>query len=49
MNDTFVLQGRPRCKAEVITNLRRYRANLFYLVIDKQLTELNNRFDEVSL
>ncbi|KAH9657293.1 TTF-type domain-containing protein [Citrus sinensis] len=38
--------GRSRRKAREITNLHRYQVELFYAVLDMQLQELNNRFNE---
>ena len=32
-----------------MTNLYHYRVELFYTVIDMQLQELNNRFNEVNM
>eukprot|EP00268_Persea_americana_P032678 TRINITY_DN32224_c2_g1_i10.p1 TRINITY_DN32224_c2_g1~~TRINITY_DN32224_c2_g1_i10.p1 ORF type:complete len:145 (+),score=23.47 TRINITY_DN32224_c2_g1_i10:106-540(+) len=37
MDDIFVVSGRPRRKAQQITNLHHYRVELFYTVIDMQL------------
>ncbi|KAM2249533.1 hypothetical protein ACFXTI_004163 [Malus domestica] len=48
MNDIFVAQGRSRRKVENLTNLHHYRVDLFIDVIDKQLQELNSRFNETS-
>ena len=48
MNDTFITRGRPRRKAHKITNLHHYQVELFYVVIDMQLQELNSRFIEVN-
>ena len=48
MNDTFLTRGRPRRKAHEITNLHHYQVELFYVVIDMQLQELNSRFTEVN-
>ena len=48
MNDTFLTRGRPRRKAHEITNLNHYQVELFYVVIDMQLQELNSRFTEVN-
>ena len=47
MNDIFLTRGRPRCKVHEITNLH-YQVELFYVVIDMQLQELNSRFTEVN-
>ncbi|KAI5335394.1 hypothetical protein L3X38_025527 [Prunus dulcis] len=38
--------GRPKCRAQPITNLHYYRVDLFVDVIDIQLRELNDRFNE---
>ncbi|XP_019179934.1 PREDICTED: uncharacterized protein LOC109175137 [Ipomoea nil] len=38
--------GRPRRKAEKRTHLHKYRVERFYVVLDLQLHELNNRFNE---
>ncbi|ESR36894.1 hypothetical protein CICLE_v10029993mg, partial [Citrus x clementina] len=46
MDDLFLIPGRSRHKAREITNLHRYRVELFYVVLDMQLQELNNRFNE---
>ena len=48
MNDTFLSRGRPRRKAREIRNLHHYQVELFYVVIDMQLQELNSRFIEVN-
>ncbi|XP_059635738.1 uncharacterized protein LOC132277914 [Cornus florida] len=48
MDDKFFAQGRRRRKMEEMTNLRYYRVELFYSVIDMQLQELNSRFSEAS-
>ena len=37
MDDTFVVQGRSRCKAPEVTNLHHFRVDIFYSVIDMQL------------
>ncbi|ESR53913.1 hypothetical protein CICLE_v10024173mg [Citrus x clementina] len=46
MDDLFLIPRRSRCKAREITNLHRYRVELFYAVLDMQLQELKNRFNE---
>lgn len=46
MDDKFVAHGRPH--REEITNLHHYRADLFYVVIDMQFQELENRFTVVG-
>ncbi|ESR44381.1 hypothetical protein CICLE_v10013598mg [Citrus x clementina] len=48
MDDMFVDRGRSRCKAQEITNLHRYRVELYYAVLDMQLQELNSRFNETN-
>uniref|UniRef100_A0A5B7B014 Putative zinc finger MYM-type protein 1-like n=1 Tax=Davidia involucrata TaxID=16924 RepID=A0A5B7B014_DAVIN len=48
IDDIFVVGGRSRHKAPQITNLHHYRVELFYTVVDMQLQELNNRFNEVN-
>ena len=47
-NDTFLTQGRPRRKAHEITILHHYQVELFYVVINMQLQELNSCFTEVN-
>ena len=44
MDEIFVVSGRPRRNTQQNANLHHYRVELFYLVIDMQLQELNNRF-----
>jgi len=46
MDDLFLIPGRSRRKAREIINLHQYRVELFYVVLDMQLQELNNRFNE---
>ncbi|XP_050111819.1 uncharacterized protein LOC126590398 [Malus sylvestris] len=41
-------RGRSRRRVEKLTNLHHYHVDLFIDVIDKQLQELNNRFNETS-
>ncbi|KAJ8766875.1 hypothetical protein K2173_009219 [Erythroxylum novogranatense] len=48
MQDMFIVRGRSRSRSEDMTNLHHHRVELFYSVIDMQLQELNNRFDEVN-
>ena len=48
MDDLFVVRGRSRRNAQETTHLHHYRVELFYTVVDMQLQELNNRFNEVS-
>ncbi|XP_075645438.1 uncharacterized protein LOC142616471 [Castanea sativa] len=44
-----IMSGRPRRDTQQNTNLHHYRVELFYIVIDLQLQELNNRFSEVNI
>ncbi|XP_019190531.1 PREDICTED: uncharacterized protein LOC109184991 [Ipomoea nil] len=46
MDEVYVVPGRPRRKAEEMTHLHRYHVESFYVVLDLQLQELNNRFNE---
>ena len=48
MDETFVVSGRPRRNTQQNTNLYHYRVELFYIVIDMQLYELNNRFSKAN-
>ncbi|KAJ0971407.1 hypothetical protein J5N97_019366 [Dioscorea zingiberensis] len=48
MDDGYIARGRSRRNAENVTNMHHYRVDLFYSIIDLQLQELNNRFNEVS-
>ncbi|CAN1289854.1 Zinc finger MYM-type protein 1 [Linum perenne] len=48
MDDLYFPHNKGRQKAQPITNLHRFKVDLFYTVVDMQLQELNNRFDEVS-
>ncbi|XP_020411106.1 zinc finger MYM-type protein 1-like [Prunus persica] len=48
MDEAFVLQGRSRRNAPIKTNRHYYRVELFIYVIDEQLTELDDRFNEVN-
>ncbi|KAK9990032.1 hypothetical protein SO802_025017 [Lithocarpus litseifolius] len=48
MDEIFVVSGRPQRNTQQIKNLHHYRAELFYIVIDMQLQELNNRFSEAN-
>ena len=47
-DDKFFIQGRSQRKAQGITNVHHYRIKVFYSVLDMQLQELNNRFNEVN-
>ena len=48
MDNTFLIRGRPQCKAHEITNLHHYHVKLFYAVIDMQLQKLSSHFTEVN-
>ncbi|PIN11338.1 hypothetical protein CDL12_16064 [Handroanthus impetiginosus] len=47
MNDLYA-RGKSRRKVSEVTYLHHYRVELFYTVIDMQLQELNDRFNEVN-
>ena len=47
MEDTFVTRGRSQHKVQEVTNLHHFRVELFYVVIDMQIQELNDYFNEV--
>ncbi|XP_013723174.2 zinc finger MYM-type protein 1-like [Brassica napus] len=47
MEEEFVDSSRPRKKTG-ITNLHHYKVDCFYTVLDMQLQEFNDRFDEVN-
>ncbi|XP_027174382.1 uncharacterized protein LOC113773999 [Coffea eugenioides] len=49
MDEMFITSGRSRRKVQQITNLHHYRVELFCAVIDLQLQELNNRFNEINM
>ncbi|KAJ0975429.1 hypothetical protein J5N97_017394 [Dioscorea zingiberensis] len=49
MDDIFVTRGRPRRNTHKVTNFHHYRVELFYTVVDMQLQELNNRFNELNM
>ncbi|XP_070667907.1 uncharacterized protein [Malus domestica] len=42
------IPGKSRCKALRFTNFHYYRVDLYFQVLDTQLKELNDRFDEVN-
>ncbi|KAI5324306.1 hypothetical protein L3X38_033379 [Prunus dulcis] len=48
MDEAFVLPRRSRRNAPIKTNRHHYRVELFIYVIDEQLTELDDRFNEVN-
>ncbi|XP_049361986.1 uncharacterized protein LOC125826673 [Solanum verrucosum] len=44
----YANSGRSRRKVVICTTLHHYRVNVFYKIIDWQLQELNDRFNEVT-
>ena len=48
MDDAYITPERSRRGAQRVTNLHYYRVGLFYMVLDMQLQELNNRFTETN-
>ncbi|CAL8169905.1 unnamed protein product [Prunus armeniaca] len=49
MDDAFVFPERSRRNAPIKTNRHHYRVELFIYVIDEQLMELDDRFNEVNI
>uniref|UniRef100_A0A803Q0Z3 TTF-type domain-containing protein n=1 Tax=Cannabis sativa TaxID=3483 RepID=A0A803Q0Z3_CANSA len=49
MDGIFKARGKSRRKAHEMTNLHYFQVDLFYSVIDQQLQELNDRFNEVNI
>ncbi|XP_074277211.1 uncharacterized protein LOC141600853 [Silene latifolia] len=49
MDDSYVPPGRSRRYFEKVTNIHRFRYDIFVSIIDKQLQELNDRFDKVNM
>ncbi|XP_050150553.1 uncharacterized protein LOC126625529 [Malus sylvestris] len=49
MEEAFILPGRSRRNAPIKTNRHHYRVELFIYVIDEQITELEDRFNELQL
>ena len=47
MDEIYIARGRSR-RGEKVTNLHRYRVELFSTVLDMQLQELSDRFTEVN-
>ncbi|GAV71353.1 Dimer_Tnp_hAT domain-containing protein [Cephalotus follicularis] len=48
MDEKFVAPGRSQRNVEETTNLHPFRVEVFYSVIDLQIRELNDRFNEVN-
>ncbi|XP_031101951.1 uncharacterized protein LOC116005853 [Ipomoea triloba] len=46
LDEVYVVPGRPRRNVEERTHFHKYRVERFYAVLDLQLQELNNRFNE---
>jgi hypothetical protein len=46
MSAEMLVRGRSRRDGFTITNLHRYRAEIFYVVVDKICVEMNHRFSE---
>ena len=49
MDDIFLTRGRPRRKAHEIKKLHHHQVELFYVVMDIQIQELNSRCIEVNI
>ncbi|CAH9098495.1 unnamed protein product [Cuscuta epithymum] len=49
MDADYVPLGRSRRRVEERENLQRYRAEIFYFILDLQLQELNDRFNERNI
>ncbi|KAK1391434.1 General transcription factor 2-related zincfinger protein [Heracleum sosnowskyi] len=49
MDEFFVPRGRSRRTVQRPTNLHHFQVSLFYNVIDFQLHEMNDRFDNVNM
>ncbi|XP_050160406.1 uncharacterized protein LOC126633923 [Malus sylvestris] len=48
MEDLHFVPGKSRRKAQKITNFHHYRVDLYFQVLDMQLKELNDGFNEVN-
>ncbi|XP_058725535.1 uncharacterized protein LOC131596814 [Vicia villosa] len=48
MDDEIPVRGRSRVEGRTITNLHHYRAEIFYVAIDKICVEMDHRFSEGS-
>ncbi|CAN6726076.1 unnamed protein product [Malus baccata var. baccata] len=48
MEDLRFVPGKSRCKAPRLTNFHYYCVDLYFQVLNTQLNELNNRFNEVN-
>ncbi|CAI8584277.1 unnamed protein product [Vicia faba] len=48
MDDEIPVRGRSRVEGRTVTNLHHYRAEIFYVAIDKICVEMDHRFSEES-
>ncbi|XP_039687852.1 zinc finger MYM-type protein 1 [Medicago truncatula] len=48
MDDEIPVRGRSRLEGRTVTNLHHYRAEIFYVAIDKICVEMDHRFSEGS-
>jgi hypothetical protein len=48
MSVEIPVRGRSRCDGFTVTNLHHYRAEIFYVVVDKICVEMNHRFGEAT-
>jgi hypothetical protein len=46
MSIEMLVRGRSKRDGFTVTNLRHYRAEIFYVVVDKICVEMNHRFSE---
>ena len=46
MSAEILVRGRSRRDEFTVTNLHHYRAEIFYIVVDKIFAEMNHRFSE---
>jgi hypothetical protein len=48
MNVAHTIRGKSKGRVSKVTNEHYYRVEALYTVVDMQLQELNNRFNEVN-
>ena len=48
-DDRYIACGRSQHNAKKAKNMHHYQVDLFYAIIDLQLQELNNHFNEVTI
>jgi hypothetical protein len=48
MFDEIPVRDRSRHEGSAVTNLHHYRAEIFYVVVDKICVKMNHRFGEVN-